>query len=88
MCLAARSFGIGSTLTTILDAFPEASTLLGVPDDDRHYAMCGCLPMGYPTGKWGIATRKPAEAVTYAERWGEKPSWSAPEPLWSDPSAS
>jgi nitroreductase len=79
MCLAARAFGIGSTLTTLLNMAPaETNEILGVPSD-AGYEMVACLPMGYPTGKWGIAERKPAEKVTYVNRWGERPSWTAPE---------
>lgn len=77
MCLAARAHGIGSTLTTILNGFPEALRILGVPEDSR-FVMAGCLPMGYPTGKWGVAERKPVTHITYAEQWGEHPTWEPP----------
>lgn len=85
MCLAARAHGVGSTITTILGMFEaEVHSLLHVPDDSG-YAMAGCLPMGYPTGRWGIAERKPASKVAFGERWGERPSWAtSDEPLWSD----
>ena len=84
MCLAARALGIGSTLTTILNMREaEANAILGVPADSG-YAMVGCLPMGYPTGRWGVADRKPPRKVAFAERWGQVPPWAtSDDPLWS-----
>lgn len=84
MCLAARALGVGSTITTILGMFEaEVGDLLGVPPES-DYAMAGCLPMGYPTGRWGVAERKPSRKVAYGERWGEAPSWAASDgPLWT-----
>lgn len=84
MCLAARAEGIGSTLTTVLTHFAakEVDEVLEVPADSG-YEMAGMLPMGYPHGRWGIAQRRPAREVTYAERWGKPPSWEAEGPLWT-----
>lgn len=68
--LAARAFGIGSTLTTIhrgRDA--EIKKLLNVPDDVHTAAL---IPLGYPLGRWGEAKRKPLEEVVFAERFGER----------------
>lgn len=81
--LAARAEGVGSSLTTVLafkgDAVPE---LLGVPGD-KGWQMAACVPMGYPTGRWGIAKRTPAHEVTYRNSWGEPPGFEIDEPLWS-----
>ena len=30
------------------------------------------LPLGHPTGKWGVAGRRPAESHTSWKRFGEK----------------
>lgn len=81
--LAARAEGVGSSLTTVLafkgDAVPD---LLGVPAD-KGWKMAACVPMGYPTGRWGIARRVPVHEVTYRNRWEEPAGFEVPEPLWS-----
>jgi hypothetical protein len=38
------------------------------------------VSFGYPLGKWGTASRKPVEEVTYAERWGNPVTWKS-QPL-------
>lgn len=81
--LAARAEGVGSSLTTVL-AFkgklvPE---LLGVPVDDG-WKMAGCVPMGYPTGRWGVAKRTPVQHVAYRNSWGQPVGFEVDEPLWS-----
>jgi hypothetical protein len=40
------------------------------------------VALGYPTGRWGVPPRKPAHDVTFVERWGQRPSWTVPGPLW------
>ncbi|GIS37749.1 MAG: hypothetical protein Ct9H90mP10_01500 [Actinomycetota bacterium] len=41
------------------------------------------ITAGYPLGKWGVATRKPVEEVTFLNKWGESPDWNLNEPLWN-----
>ncbi len=81
--LAARAEGVGSSLTTVLafegDTVPE---LLGVPIEDG-WKMAACVPMGYPTGRWGTAKRKPAHDVTYRNAWGRSVGFEIDEPLWA-----
>ncbi|MCP3855343.1 MAG: nitroreductase family protein [Actinomycetia bacterium] len=81
--LAARAEGVGSSLTTVLaykgDAVPE---LLGVPVADG-WKMAACVPMGYPTGRWGVAKRNPVHEVAYRNQWGNEIGFTADEPLWS-----
>lgn len=80
--LAARAEGIGTCLTTILDFRREdVFNLLGVPLDDGWQMSC-CVTMGYPTGKWGVAERRPAHEVTYRNRWEQPLGIEIPEPLW------
>jgi nitroreductase len=70
LMLAARAFGIGSTLTTIhrgRDA--EVKALLNIPDDVHTAAL---IPLGYPTGRWGEGKRRPLEDVVFADRYGER----------------
>lgn len=81
-CLAARAEGVGSTITTLLKARrTEAEALLGLPDDSG-YRMVAMVPLGRPTGRWGVAERRPLQELVYVERWGERPEWSVDEPLW------
>jgi nitroreductase len=81
--LAARAEGVGSSLTTVLgftgDAVPN---LLGVPAGDGWSMSC-CVPMGYPKGKWGVASRRPVHEVSYRNQWGTPVGFEAQEPLWS-----
>ncbi|MGI9647114.1 MAG: nitroreductase family protein [Acidimicrobiia bacterium] len=84
LMLAARTRGVGTTLTTALSHFAgqEVSELIGVPPD-KGWRLAAAVTCGYPLGKWGVADRQPVENVVYAERWGEAPAWSVPEALWS-----
>lgn len=84
LMLAARSHGVGTTLTTVLHHFTaaEVSELLGVPAD-KGWRNAAAITCGYPLGKWGVATRPPVEQVVYVDEWGQSPTWSVPEPLWS-----
>jgi nitroreductase len=82
--LAARAEGVGSTLTTLLSMFRHDETLhlLGVPKDEG-WTMAACIPLGYPTGRWGIAPRQPVETVASRNRWNQSLGFTVPEPLWS-----
>lgn len=84
LMLAARAQGVGTTLTTVLHHFAatEVGEVLGVPTD-KGWRNVAAITCGYPLGKWGVAARPPVEQVVYADRWGEPPEWSVPEPLWS-----
>ena len=84
MMLAARSHGVGTTLTTVLGWFrhDEVAELLGVPLD-KGWTNAAAITCGYPLGRWGLAKRAPAQNVTYSEHWGETPEWTADEPLWN-----
>ena len=44
-------------------AADEAFEVLGVPHDEG-WVMHGLVPMGYPTGRWGVAPRRPGQAAT------------------------
>ncbi len=81
--LAARAEGVGSALTTILGTFRNAQTMriLDVPAD-RGWDMACCVSFGYPTGRWGIAPRRPAHEVAYRNTWGTGLGIEIPEPLW------
>jgi nitroreductase len=87
--LAARAEGVGSALTTVLGVFRAEETfrVLGVPAD-RGWEMACCVSFGYPTGRWGIAPRRPADEVVYRNAWGADPGLRIPEPLWPGQSGS
>jgi nitroreductase len=71
LCLAARALGLGTTITT-LHRFREddVKVVLGIPDDVVVWAM---IPVGYPTGRWGEAVRRPVAEVTYWDAWDRPP---------------
>jgi nitroreductase len=81
--LAARAQGVGSALTNVLDIFRPDTTraVLGVPPD-RGWQLKATVAMGYPKGRWGVAPREPAHAVTYRNTWGGAAGFTADEPLW------
>lgn len=81
--LAARAEGIGSTLTGVMQTFvaDEVFDLLGVPKDEGWY-LHGAVPMGYPTGRWGVAPRKPVHEVAARNRWDGDLGFTVPEPMW------
>jgi nitroreductase len=85
--LAARAEGVGTTLTTVLSYNrDEVFELLGVPTDE-DWRMYGCVTMGYPTGRWGVAKRRPLADVTARNRWDQPAGFTSDEPLWGgDPS--
>jgi nitroreductase len=83
MCLAARAQGVGTFITTLLKLRrDEVEDLLGVPKDDI-WTMHGMIPVGYPTGRWGLARRKPAQLSVFSETWDNPVDWEVPEPLWT-----
>lgn len=68
LMLAARSLGLGTTLTSRHRlAMAETRAVLGIPDDTSIYAV---IPLGYPLGRWGEAPRGPVREVAYRDRWG------------------
>ncbi len=80
--LAARADGVGSTITSVLlFKLDEVLKILGVPADSGWDFAC-CVPMGYPTGRWGVAKRRPAHEVAYRNHWGEPFGIEIPDPLW------
>jgi nitroreductase len=84
--LAGRSEGVGSTLTSVLMFKGEqVLDLLGVPKDEG-WNMAGCITFGYPTGRWGVAARRPAEEVAHRNRWGAPLGIAVDGPRWSPPS--
>ncbi len=70
--LAARELGIGTALTTVVRIHhDELRALLGIPESMEVAAV---VPMGRPTGSFGVARRKPVAAVTHWDAFGNKRS--------------
>ena len=69
LCLAARAYGIGTSLTTLYGGHEEElRDLLGLPADALTMAL---IPMGYPAqGRWAEPRRRPVEEVVHWNRWG------------------
>ena len=80
--LAARAEGVGSSLTQAL-AFelPLALEVLKVPEG-QNWHMSGCVAFGYPTGKWGVAARRPVNDVAFRNTWDGPLGFEVPAPLW------
>jgi nitroreductase len=68
LMLAARSLGIGATVTKLGgDVDGKAKEAFGIPDAwDIEYLM----QIGYPAGRFGPAQRKPLSEITSLDRWG------------------
>jgi nitroreductase len=80
--LAARAEGVGSAITQAM-VFELDNTLevLQVPKDQNWY-MSACVTFGYPTGKWGVAQRRPVDEVAFKNSFDGPLGFSVPEPLW------
>ena len=46
--------------------------------------MAGCVTMGYPTGRWGVAPRRPAHEVAGRNSWGGDLGLEIPNALWPE----
>ena len=80
--LAARAHGVGASLTSAFMLDPEpALELLGVPKDS-NWLFSACVTLGYPTGRWGIAPRRPAHEVAYRNGWNQPVGFEIPEPMF------
>ncbi len=68
--LAARDLGIGTALTTVVRIrHDDLRQLLDIPETMEVAAV---VPMGRPVGQFGVARRKPVNAVTHWDRFGAK----------------
>jgi nitroreductase len=80
--LAARAEGVGASLTSVM-IFRAAEVLeiLDVPQDEG-WIMSSCVTFGYPTGKWGVAPRRPVHEVSFRNGWGKDVGFAINAPLW------
>jgi nitroreductase len=83
LCLAARAYGLGTTLTNVLRFHQEETDrLIGIPEDSdwEFHAM---IPVGKPLGNWGLAKRPPVNRFTYDETFGNLVDWEVDQPCWN-----
>jgi nitroreductase len=68
LMLAARAYGIGSTLTTLYTGHEaEVRELLGLPENAITMAL---IPLGYPErGRWSEPKRRPLDEVVFWDRY-------------------
>jgi len=72
LLVAARSLGIGGTLTTVARVLhDDLRAAAGIPE---HHELAALVPLGRPAGSFGVPRRRPVEAVTHWNRWGERRS--------------
>lgn len=68
--LSCRGLGLGATLTTMHQFFQEElHERFGIP---KEYGVVVMIPIGFPEGKFGPISRKPAAQVTHFDRWGQQ----------------
>jgi nitroreductase len=80
--LAARAEGVGTAITSVLLFHQQKMfEILGVPADEGWNFNC-TVTMGYPTGRWGVAPRRPAHEVAYRNQWGQSVGFEIPNALW------
>jgi len=78
LLLAARALGYGGALTMWhLSRETELRELLDIPSD---VALSACITLGVPAGRHGPVRRKPLGDVTFEDRWGDTPAWTAVDP--------
>lgn len=70
LILACRAYGLGTCMTTLHRVYEdEVRELLGIPE---RYEVVALLPIGHPTGKWGVAPRRAAASLTSWNAFGTK----------------
>ncbi|MFN0090375.1 MAG: nitroreductase family protein [Acidimicrobiales bacterium] len=70
LALAARAYGLGTVLTTVYRVYEdEVRAVCAVPD---RYEVAALLPLGRPTGRWGVARRRPAPSITSWNTFGAR----------------
>ncbi|WP_250037817.1 nitroreductase family protein [Paractinoplanes maris] len=71
LMLAARAYGIGSTLTTLHAGHEDdVRKLLNLPADALTMAL---IPLGYPArGRWAQPKRRPLDEVVFQERYEDR----------------
>lgn len=82
LLLAARAMGLGASLITLpLWSVTSARRILGLP---VTVTPCCVVPLGWPRGRYGPTTRKPANQVMHLDKyrnraWLDAPAESPPD---------
>jgi nitroreductase len=85
--LAARAEGVGASLTSVFFFhLDEVLEVLHVPKEDG-WLFSSCVCFGYPTGRWGVAPRRPVHEVAFRNTWDGALGFEVPEPLWPQSSS-
>ncbi len=80
--LAARAEGVGSALTSVfMFQGDKVLDILGVPKEEG-WLFSSCVTFGYPTGRWGVAPRRPVHEVSFRNRWGTPVGFEINGALW------
>ena len=67
LLLAARALGLGANITTWhMFLEHEWKRELGIPKGVNTYAV---IPVGWPRGRFGPVTRRPAREAIHWDRW-------------------
>ena len=71
LMLAARKYGLGTTLTMLHRQHEKrVAEVLGLPPDARALAL---IPVGFPaSGSFFATRRRPVETVAHWEKWGRR----------------
>jgi len=70
LLLACRGLGLGAVLTTLHLLYEdEIKEKLGIPAPVLTAAM---IPVGYPRGRFGPVSRRPAAELTHWDKWGTR----------------
>ncbi len=68
--LACRGLGLGASLTTMHQLFEdELHPRFGIPET---HGVVSLIPIGFPQGKFGPVSRRPAPDATHFDRWGKQ----------------
>jgi len=77
LLLSARAMGLGASLITLpLWSITAARTILHLP---VKVTPCCIVPLGWPRGRYGLTTRKPAEEIMHLDRYGNR-AWHHDSP--------
>jgi nitroreductase len=81
--LAARAEGVGASLTTVANMMKgdDILEILGVPKGE-YWMISSIVCLGYPTGRWGVAPRRPVHEVSFRNQWGTPVGFECPQALW------
>ena len=73
LLLAARSLGVGGTITTLhADVDERVHEAFGIPETMQ---VVYCIPLGHPRGRFGPLNRKPVPSVSSRDRFGNATGW-------------